>query len=108
MKQLATAILNLRSNLVGTIAVAILSSLTTTLAIGYFGGGHSLQAGSSSITSPSPIASGPSVLDCENGVYSPVQKKCVSQDIFDAEMKRLFAALGIDTSIYQSGSKASE
>ncbi|KPB00653.1 hypothetical protein [Ahrensia marina] len=41
-----------------------------------------------------------SVLECTEGVYSPVQRRCVSQDIFDAEMKRLFSALGIDTAVY--------
>lgn len=41
-------------------------------------------------------------IDCGQQVYSPVQNKCVSQDIFDEEMTTLFSALGIDISIYQS------
>ena len=44
---------------------------------------------------------GISVLECANGVYSPVQRKCVEQTVFDEEMKRLFSALGLDTQIYQ-------
>lgn len=46
-------------------------------------------------------------MDCDELVYSPVQNKCVTQDVFDLEMARLFTALGIDSSIYKSntGSK---
>lgn len=43
----------------------------------------------------------PVLINCDEGVYSPVQNKCVSQDIFDQEMMRLYSALGIDVSIYQ-------
>ena len=43
----------------------------------------------------------PVLIDCDDGVYSPVQNKCVSQDIFDQEMMRLYSALGIDVSILQ-------
>ena len=45
------------------------------------------------------------VLDCNQLVYSPVQNKWVSQDVFDEEMIKLFAALGIDTSIYSMKDK---
>lgn len=47
-----------------------------------------------------------SFVDCGSKVYSPVQRNCVSKEVFDQEMKRLFAALGIDTSIYGLGKKA--
>ena len=40
------------------------------------------------------------VTACDEGLYSPVQKTCVSKQVFDAEMQRLFSALGIDTSVY--------
>lgn len=44
----------------------------------------------------------PSTIDCEQLVYSPVQNKCVTAEIFDQEMARLFSALGIDSSIYKT------
>lgn len=41
-----------------------------------------------------------SMMNCGELLFSPIQKKCVSKDVFDAEMNRLFAALGLDTKPY--------
>lgn len=46
----------------------------------------------------------PSTFDCEQLVYSPVQNKCVTAEVFDQEMAWLFSALGIDSSIYKTNS----
>lgn len=100
MKQRSIAFLSLNTNAVGTIVIAVLSSLTTVAATSIFG---SLGAERQSMELVSSIAAEPStgsVLECLGNVYSPVQKRCVTQEVFDGEMKRLFAALGIDSSIY--------
>lgn len=39
-------------------------------------------------------------IECGQQVYSPIQRSCVGQEIFDAEMQLLFAALGIDAKAY--------
>lgn len=46
----------------------------------------------------------PNTLDCEQLIYSPVQNKCVSKEVFEREMARLFSALGVDASISQTNS----
>lgn len=88
-------ILAVRTNLVGTVLISILASTVTVVVSQYFS-----SQNATSNPSTSPITSAQSIVDCYRGVYSPVQNKCVDQNVFDAEMKRLFAALGIDTSIY--------
>jgi hypothetical protein len=47
-----------------------------------------------------PTLNNTSIIECNQLVYSPIQNKCVSLEVFDGEMKNLFSALGIDTSIY--------
>ena len=89
-------ILSARTNVIGTALVAAGSSLLTLLVVDGIG----LIDRPSSAASSIPMTATASVLECEQDVYSPVQRKCVSKQVFDEEMKRLFAALGIDASIY--------
>ena len=89
----------MKLNAIGVVAVALMCS-SFTLTGSYF----IEQILLTPAPEPTPILSAvpsTSVLECSEGVYSPVQRACVSQDIFDAEMKRLFSALGIDTAIYE-------
>ncbi len=89
-----------KTNVIGTIGIACLASVLTTMATWFFAHGSLLR--SPPIAGETNTVTASSVLDCENGVYSPVQRRCVSQEVFDAEMKRLFVALGIDTSVYHA------
>lgn len=95
-------IVSFKTNVVGTVIVAALASVLTTVTTQYL----------SSPNAPLPVAAAPaplstaaqsSILECGDGVYSPVQKICVTREVFEAEMQRLFAALGIDTSAYGLG-----
>ena len=89
-------ILSARTNVIGTALVAAGCSLLTVLVLQSSGMvDRQVPAGGAM-----PTSSAASVLECGQEVYSPVQRKCVSKQIFDEEMKRLFAALGIDASIY--------
>ena len=90
-------ILSARANIVGTILIAAGSSLLTTFSID-----GQLWNTQSAPPALLPAVSSSSVLECGERLYSPVQRKCVSKQIFDDEMKRLFAALGINASIYAS------
>lgn len=95
-----SSLLNFKANIVGTAFVAILSTSITILAYEIIikdEVGVSLP-----LTEASKPALGTTVLDCDEGLYSPIQKTCVSQTVFDLEMKKLFTALGIDASPYQS------
>lgn len=93
---LLTKIATAKTNIVGTALIAAGSSALTVLLVGGFSDSDDqLQS-----TATLPLPATASVLECGAEVYSPVQRRCVSQDIFDGEMKRLFAALGIDASIY--------
>ena len=93
-------LINLKTNILGVISIALLSSLATVFFTNFLSGQFP-----SSIEQPaqsSSIALTPSgILDCEKGVYSPVQRLCVDQATFDAEMKRLFAALGLNSEAYE-------
>lgn len=89
-------LLNAKTSVVGTALIATGSSLLTVLALH----GADLAGQSMSPMAAMPAMTTESVLECGADVYSPVQRKCVSQQVFDEEMKRLFAALGIDASIY--------
>ena len=99
-------LLTLKTNVIGAAAIAIFSSAATVLFTQWV-----LQPGglmAQPITPPaqlslSQLAAGADPLACSAQIYSPVQRRCVDQQIFDAEMKRLFAALGLDAGIYQSG-----
>ena len=79
--------------------IASVASVLTTLTSSYLAPSDK-SAPLTAATASLSVASQASVLDCSSGVYSPVQKTCVSREVFDAEMQRLFAALGIDTSAY--------
>ena len=82
--------------------IASIASVLTTLTSQYLLTSHeTMPVSSPSI--PLSASSQQSVLDCGSKVYSPVQKTCVARDVFDAEMQRLFVALGIDTSAYGLG-----
>lgn len=92
----------MKLNAFGVVVVALLCSSFTLI------GSHFIEQKilttapePTSILNAVPITS---VLECTEGVYSPVQRQCVSQNIFDAEMKRLFSALGINTAIYDQQS----
>ncbi len=94
-------IMLIKTNVFGTIAIAILSSACTILFSQFL-----TSINVAGVPSPQQMAmTSASSIQCEDGVYSPVQRGCVDQSVFDAEMKRLFAALGIDTSIYNLENK---
>lgn len=101
-------IISAKTNVLGTMAIAVIASLSTVLFSNWISQDQlGPQDGSPSHVFSTPMPAG-NALDCDQGVYSPVQRACVDQAIFDGEMKRLFAALGIDTSIYQQGDKTKE
>lgn len=85
-----------KTNMLGVMAIAIVTSMTTVAAQNWL---MTWNDPAPSVV-PSLTTSASDALKCTNGVYSPVQRKCVSKEVFDGEMKRLFAALGIDASIY--------
>lgn len=93
-------LLDYKTNLVGTAIISVLASAST-LALSKAMDQVVVQP----VTiQPAPItATGVQITACENGLYSPVQRRCVSKQVFDVEMKRLFSALGIDTSVYELG-----
>lgn len=102
-------LLTLKTNVLGTVAIAILSSALTVVLSQWLGNGSGdaeRSVGPSAALSAAPSAVGTDILVCGEQVYSPVQRRCVDQQIFDAEMKRLFAALGLDAGIYQTGAAA--
>jgi len=94
-------ILGAQTNIVGTILIAAGSSLLTAVTVGTFSTSGEVAPTASAL----PTMSATSVLECGQAVYSPVQRKCVSQQVFDEEMKHLFAALGIDAAIYGTDNK---
>lgn len=99
MKYYLSQIIGVKTNIVGTVIIASVASVLTTLASSFFissdkSGPLTAAPASHSVTSQA------SVLDCGSEIYSPVQKTCVSREVFDEEMQRLFAALGIDTRAY--------
>jgi len=94
--KLLSKIASARANVVETVLIAAGSSVLTVFIMNGFG--HTEQT--ASLAGLRSVSTTASVLDCGAEVYSPVQRQCVSQEIFDGEMARLFAALGIDASIY--------
>lgn len=93
-------LLNVKINLLGAIAVSVMASASTIVLSKVI----DPLVNTNQMTPASGLAvTATSAVTCKEGVYSPVQKICVSQQVFDAEMQRLFAALGIDTSIYDLG-----
>ena len=95
---LLTKVLRARTNIIGTALIAAGSSLLTIFATS----GFATFERQSVTPSVLPALSANSALECGDEIYSPVQRKCVSKQVFDAEMKRLFAALGIDASVYSA------
>ena len=93
-------LLEYKINVVGTVAISIVASATTLVLANTV---DSLFAPVQITTSTAPVtASTTSVVECDDGLYSPIQRACVSKEIFDTEMQRLFSALGIDTSAYDA------
>lgn len=93
-------LINLKTNILGVVSIALLSSLATVFFINLLEG--QFQASIEQPAQSTALALAPTgILDCEKGVYSPVQRLCVDQAIFDAEMKRLFAALGLNSKAYE-------
>jgi hypothetical protein len=88
---------NIKLNMLGTLVIVVLASVTTVIADKWIEAPQFASSAPSLLTAPQAATP----LICAKGVYSPVQKTCVDQATFDAEMKRLFAALGLDTSIYE-------
>lgn len=41
------------------------------------------------------------VMQCGDQLYSPIQKTCVDRSVFNAEMIRLYSALGLNTAPFQ-------
>lgn len=95
-------IISFKTNVVGTVMIASVASVLTTLTSSYLIAPDKSAPITAATTSLS-VASQTSVLDCGSEIYSPVQKTCVSREIFEAEMQRLFIALGIDTTAYGLG-----
>ena len=94
--KLLSKIASARANVLGTALIAAGSSMLTVFAMNQFHQADKIVAPQAAL----PLPSATSVLECGENVYSPVQRQCVSKQVFDGEMKRLFAALGIDASIY--------
>ena len=94
-----------KTNLIGTVAIALLSSVSTVFFAHWMDGWGEREAVRSTgipLVAAQPTSSA-AITDCSSGVYSPVQKTCVDQQTFDEEMQRLFLALGLDPGIYASG-----
>lgn len=112
MRKTLSRLLSLKANVIGTIMIAAISSVVTVGSLTMLGKlDLSFQTQSANVADHSKIDlsnRSTSVLDCETGVYSPVQKQCVSEQVFDAEMQRLFAALGLDTAMYRKAEAAVE
>ena len=99
-------LLTLKTNVIGAAAIAIFSSAATVLFAQWVLQPVGLVAQSMTLPaqpSMAQVAAGADPMACDVHAYSPVQRRCVDQKVFDAEMKRLFAALGLDAGIYQSG-----
>ena len=99
-------LLTLKTNVLGTAVIAIFSSAATVLFTQWVLQPDVLVAQPTmppAQPSLSQLAAGADPMACGAQVYSPVQRRCVNQKTFDAEMKRLFAALGLDAGIYQPG-----
>ena len=93
-------LLEYKINVVGTVAISIVASTTILMLAKTV---DNLFSPGQITTSTAPLTAGTtSVVECEDGLYSPVQRACVSKEIFYAEMQRLFSALGIDTSAYDA------
>ncbi len=98
-------LLTLKTNVFGTLAIAIASSAGTVLFSQWLS-----QTPSSAVQATVPPvqmsvaghASAEDIMACGQNVYSPVQRRCVDQQTFDIEMQRLFTALGLDSAIYAS------
>jgi len=104
MKKIVATLLNTKTNVFVTLIMVVVSSVTTLLFAVNLGFIVPLSTSDPLAGSLALIASsnpGSPVLDCDAGVYSPVQNKCVSRAVFDAEMQRLFTALGLDGTLYQ-------
>jgi hypothetical protein len=102
MKFYLSQIIGVKTNIIGTVIIALIASVMTTLTSSYLVSSDKsvpLAAATASLS----VASQTSVLDCGSEIYSPVQKTCVSREIFEAEMQRLFTALGIATTAYGLG-----
>lgn len=96
--------MSIRTNVFGALAIAVASSFATVA----FGNWMKPQPSRSIATQPafSPTATTPNILECDRGTYSPVQRRCVDQAVFDGEMKRLFEALGLNANAYQQRRQA--
>lgn len=96
-------LLDYKFNVIGTVLISIIAS-TTTLVLASVIENNFAAIKSSEV--PVPVtAAAPNVIECDQGLYSPVQRACVSKEVFDSEMKRLFSALGIDSSSYDARRK---
>ena len=94
-------LITLKANFLGVLSISVLSSLATVFFTNFIG--NEFPSAIEQAAHLEPMAMAPSgILDCEKGVYSPVQRLCVDQATFDAEMKRLFAALGLNTKAYEN------
>lgn len=94
------SLLQAKTNILGVLFIALISSAATV----YFS--HLLDTPRSenfAITG-NPLArfqaDSRAVLECGENIYSPVQNRCVTRTVFDEEMKRLYAALGIKTAVF--------
>ncbi len=93
-------LINLKTNVLGVLSIAVLSSLATVLFTQLLEGQFLTPIEQPAQSASIPMA--PSgIMECKKGVYSPVQRLCVDQATFDAEMKRLFTALGLDSKAYE-------
>ena len=101
-----TKLTTLKVNLIAVVFIALGSSLMTVATAMWWdemfvsNAAPVPQTLANSTAAPPNLAA--SVLECGSEVYSPVQKRCVDQATFDQEMARLFAALGLDSKLYQT------
>jgi len=93
-------IASVKTNLLTTVFVASLSAVITLYVSNWISQDEHAPM-ISNLAIQQPKINGKNLLDCNDGTYSPVQRRCVDQDVFDAEMKRLFLALGLDTTAYE-------
>lgn len=91
-------LMTIKTNVMGAISIAFLSSILTVLINDWIDDqGSELNPADQIIFS---LAGTPDILNCDKGVYSPVQRRCVDQAVFDTEMKQLYSALGLDASVF--------
>lgn len=92
--------------MVGVIVITFLSSISTVMVSNMWvlapASNQVVQSDITSLSNDITALNEPaSIMDCGEYVFSPIQKNCVKREVFDAEMNKLFAALGLDIKPYK-------